>query len=62
MKQTKFSYEKAIEELKEILSNVQKDKYTLDEMTEAMDRAQELLKKCEEALRKAQDKVVEIKK
>ncbi len=60
MKSSTFSYEEALKELNTILNNLQNDKYSLEEINHAIDKANKLIQQCEIALRNIQDKVNKI--
>ncbi|MEP7195839.1 MAG: exodeoxyribonuclease VII small subunit [Saprospiraceae bacterium] len=61
MKPNKLSYEDALNQLEEIIENLQKDTYSLDQINLAIGKAKELLKFCEESLKEVQNKISEFK-
>ncbi len=60
MKKTKLSFEEAKIELEQIIYNLQNDRYSIEDLTNELDKAKELLIYCESSLRLLQDKIIEI--
>ena len=56
----KMSFEKALEELKEIVSKLESGEGRLDEAIEAYERGAALKRHCEVKLREAQEKIEKI--
>ena len=57
---TKISYEAAAKELEEILSALEGDKISVDELAQKVERASFLLKLCSEKLRDTEAKVNDV--
>jgi len=54
MTKKKLSYEMAIEELQEIVSALEEDSSSMDELSEKVERAAELIQWCRDKLRKTE--------
>lgn len=53
----KFSYEKSIREIEKIITEIEGDKIGIDELSEKVIKATELLKKCKTKLMKTQQEI-----
>jgi exodeoxyribonuclease VII small subunit len=53
----KLTYESALQELQAIVSNLQEEAVSMDDLSEKVQRAAELLKFCREKLRETEEKV-----
>jgi len=62
MKEEKFNFTKAYQELEEINEWFQREDIDLEEALQKYERGMELVKKCKERLKKAENKFEEIKK
>ena len=56
----KLTYQKAIEELEEILENIQGDKVDLDELISQLKKAYELIDFCKSRIKQTEMKIEEI--
>jgi len=56
----KLTYQKAIEELEEILENIQEDKVDLDELISQLKKAYELIDFCKNRIKQTEMKIKEI--
>lgn len=54
------TYQQAMEELQEILTQLEREEITVDELASKVERASILLKQCEERLRSTEEKVKKI--
>lgn len=54
---SKPNYEAALKELQDIVSSLQEDAIGMDDLSEKVNRAAELLKFCREKLRETEEKV-----
>ena len=54
---SKLTYESALQELQVIVSNLQEATISMDDLSEKVSRASELLKFCREKLRESEEKV-----
>jgi exodeoxyribonuclease VII small subunit len=54
------NYQKAMEELQEILSQLEREEITVDQLAEKVERASLLLKQCEDRLKSTEEKVKKI--
>ena len=61
MANKKLTYSTAFSELEQILSDIQSDKISIDQLAEKVKRSKELLKFCKENLRKYQSDLDELK-
>ena len=57
MSRTKLNYQKALTELQHIVSQLEEDEVSIDELSEKINRAAELVKFCQSKLREAEKKV-----
>ncbi len=53
----KINYEKAMEELQQIVAQLQEDKLTVDELSEKVKRAAELIAQCRKKLRQTEEEL-----
>lgn len=53
----KFSYEKSINEIEKIIAEIEGDKIGIDELSDKVTKATELLKKCKTKLVATQQKI-----
>ena len=53
----KFNYESALQELQGIVTSLQESAVSMDDLSEKVNRAAELLKFCREKLRETEEKV-----
>ena len=56
----KFSYEKAMKELNEIVQSIQSEEIGLDELSDSILKANDLIKKCKEKLRSVEEQIEEV--
>lgn len=54
---TPAKYEEAVKQLEEIVQKMENDEYDIDELTEQLKHAQQLLKFCKEKLTKTETEV-----
>lgn len=54
---TKLTYESALQELQEIVTNLQESTISMDDLAEKVTRAADLLKFCREKLRTTEEQV-----
>lgn len=54
------TYQKAMEELQEILSQLEREEITVDQLAAKVERASLLLKQCEDRLKSTEEKVKKI--
>lgn len=47
---TKFSYEKTIVEIESIIDDIENDRLNVDQLSDAVEKVSELLKKCKQKL------------
>lgn len=62
MATTKFSYEKTVEEIESIIADIENNRLDVDQLSDAVSRVSELLKKCKKKLTDTQaivDKIVD---
>ena len=57
---SKLTYQKAVEELEEILENIQEDKVDLDELITQLKKAYELIDFCKSRIKQTEMKIEEI--
>ena len=60
MKKSKLTYEESLKILQDIIDNLQNDRYSMEELSNALIQAKEIIKNCEETLRDLQDNISEI--
>ncbi len=58
----KLTYSSAFDELEKILTDIQSDKISIDQLSEKVKRSKELLNFCKENLRKYQSDIEVLKK
>lgn len=54
---TKFSYNKALEEMEQIISDIETDDVDVDKLSEKVKRLSALIKQCKKKLHKTEDEV-----
>ncbi len=60
MARTKFSYQKSINELREILQDLEEGSISIDVLSSKIQKAKELLNKCQDKLRATETEIEEI--
>jgi exodeoxyribonuclease VII small subunit len=58
----KFTYDEALSEIEQIVSNIEENKYSIDELAEKVKRISFLVNYCKEKLRNTEDELNKILK